>query len=104
MLRPRGDHRDAHLDRAKIFRDPREAEVTEPIDVRQRFIDGIHTFFPGGMTAFPPGHAIQHHQSLLRHGHIHSRGLPYHPEVDIPDILEEKVETTLTTDFLLSRG
>ena len=76
----------------------------EPIYVLQSLVNGIYPFVPGCMSTLSVSRAVEHHQSLLSHGHIHSRRLPYHPEIHLSYILQQKVQSSLSGHFFLCGG
>ena len=75
MLCTAVQHRDSHLRITQQHTLFLEAIVAQPYQVVQRFIDGIDTFFTGGMTALAVGYTINNHQPLLGNGWLHASGL-----------------------------
>ena len=81
VLRAGVNNCNLHLDIAEPFRLLREAVVTEPLNIRQRLIYGVHALIPGCVTALACADTVKHHKPLLRHSHLERRRLSHYCKV-----------------------
>ena len=72
VLRPGLDLRHRDSDRTQQLRFPPEAERTQPRDVFQRDVEGVHPLAACRMAAFAVRRAVQHHQPPFSCGGLHA--------------------------------
>ena len=81
-----------------------ELIVTKPLQVVQHFVNGIHTLVTGSMAALSMCHTVNHHQSLLGNGRIHSCWFADYRHVNRRQFWQNSRKAILPTDLLFARS
>ena len=104
MLRAGLDNRDTHTGGSQTFAHLFKTVVTQPQQIFQHFMDGIHPFVAGGMSRLAVRCSVDDHQSALRHCRLHPRGFSHDGHIHPGKEGQYAAESVLAAHLLLSRS
>ena len=92
MLRTCRDDGNGHLYRPKQIGLLGETIGPEPFDIPHSFVNGVVSLFPGGMSCFAVGCAVDDHQTSFGNGQLHQGWFADNGELQRPQIGDDALQ------------